>query len=942
MGDSYRPPTGRQDSWAPGIPQHSPIVDSYRPVDRYDAPTMCQNMYQFNGLQPPINGSSSNPQNHFSFQVNGAVPQYPQNTQQSLPPHPFNHSNQGSRPSKRHQHNHPGAARHGRDGKNWRERTHDKIPASERPLLRFRRGATPEQMPGMNNNQATGKRFLDANDLSDSEEEAMEVSDVEDGPSHHDSLMHDGNVSNAREDDHNLVSDGQPSQVIEGEKRMEKPINKWSNPEIFTALPPPDLAQRKKKNVVKLIRKATIMPQIEKRSFSQVAANDDFISFNFGDDDTESDSDHRGSNFRNGQGQGVPGAPSGPGARRIAVPVGPKERFNDMDVPSAPRSFSHLQKMTSNGANTTAAPGSPYSSTNIAGPSFEQAVDPNNARNPNPSHMGNTQHKRKFDDADWAPKRGRQPPQKKPKLISNGKVLPEWLCNPGDNPVPWYTEGFASGGDPNFRLHKEICDFYEFVKPREHEQVVRELLLTRLQTAIKEHVAGCELRCFGSFAAGLYLPNADMDLVIVSHRFLRGGMPEVFQSYPQMRKLADHLLRSGIAAEGSVEVISKAKVPIVKFVDEVTRLKIDISFENSTGLVANQTFGKWKQQFPAMPILVTLIKQFLLMRGLNEVVNGGLGGFSITCLVTSLLQNLPRVQAGVIVPEQHLGEVLIEFLDLYGNLLDATTTGIQMDPPGYYPKPQSNRNSERLAIMDPNTPNNDISGGSHNVMLIFRLFSQARNIVKHAMASSEPGSLLSSMLGGDYSCYFERRDHLLRIYRDTYGPVLSNYSNGTAGGAFVEIAKVDYTSATTTKSVKVTLTEDVFAAPNLPSNISTKQNQQNAQQHAEKTGPGKIGKRKKQRIREALRLRKIANGGGPSRAEEAKAHKKKTKAKKKAKKKAKEHPVATASVNSAPIVNSVSASNSVPVIERKNKLSKTKSRALVASGNTTSNPITID
>ena len=75
-------------------------------------------------------------------------------------------------------------------------------------------------MPGMNNNQATGKRFLDANDLSDSEEEAMEVSDVEDGPSHHDSLMHDGNVSNAREDDHNLVSDGQPSQVMECEKRM--------------------------------------------------------------------------------------------------------------------------------------------------------------------------------------------------------------------------------------------------------------------------------------------------------------------------------------------------------------------------------------------------------------------------------------------------------------------------------------------------------------------------------------------------------------------------------------------------------------------------------------------------------------------------------------------------------------------------------------------------
>ena len=201
---------------------------------------------------------------------------------------------------------------------------------------------------------------------------------------------------------------------------------------------------------------------------------------------------------------------------------------------------------------------------------------------------------------------------------------------------------------------------------------------------------------------------------------------------------------------------------------------------------------------------------------------------------------------------------------------------------------------------------------------------------------------ISSESTGTPTAQYYRKPTLLSEVDLSKSYAHRNYSNGTAGGAFVEIAKVDYTSATTTKSVKVTLTEDVFAAPNLPSNISTKQNQQNAQQHAEKTGPGKIGKRKKQRIREALRLRKIANGGGPSRAEEAKAHKKKTKAKKKAKKKAKEHPVATASVNSAPIVNSVSASNSVPVIERKNKLSKRKSRALVASGNTTSNPITID
>ena len=177
-----------------------------------------------------------------------------------------------------------------------------------------------------------------------------------------------------------------------------------------------------------------------------------------------------------------------------------------------------------------------------------------------------------------------------------------------------------------------------------------------------------------------------MDLVVVSKKYLNRGVPTVFQSAQSKHKLAYHLERIGIAEQGSMEIIAKAKVPLVKFVDRVTSLRVDLSFENDTGLIANDTFDSWKRTFPAMPIIVTVIKQFLMMRGLNEVVNGGLGGFSVTCLVTSLLQNMPRVQTGEIKPERHLGEILLEFLDLYGNQLDISRTGIMMSPPGYFNK----------------------------------------------------------------------------------------------------------------------------------------------------------------------------------------------------------------------------------------------------------------
>ena len=176
-----------------------------------------------------------------------------------------------------------------------------------------------------------------------------------------------------------------------------------------------------------------------------------------------------------------------------------------------------------------------------------------------------------------------------------------------------------------------------------------------------------------------------MDVVVISKTFQSTRQKVVCQNKPQLLRFAAFLEHSQIVG-AKCEVVHQAKVPIIKFVDRLTGIKVDVSFENETGIVANETFKGWKTKYPAMPVLVTVIKQFLMMRGLNEVQYGGLGGFSTTCLVTSLLQNMPRVQSGIVVPEQHLGEMLLEFLDLYGNHLDTTRTGISMQPPGYFEK----------------------------------------------------------------------------------------------------------------------------------------------------------------------------------------------------------------------------------------------------------------
>ncbi len=234
-------------------------------------------------------------------------------------------------------------------------------------------------------------------------------------------------------------------------------------------------------------------------------------------------------------------------------------------------------------------------------------------------------------------------------------------------------------------MHKEIIDFYVWVRPKDYEQEVRADVLKRLSRAFNQIENGGVLKAFGSYAAGLYLPTADMDLVWLQIGFKPGqsaanGLPPP-PTRSLLNKFARRLRDMGLARANSVQLIPWAKVPIIKFVDEVTGIRVDLSFNNDTGVIANETVQRWKTQYPAMPIIVSIVKHFLKVRGLNDVAIGGLGGFSIICLVTSLIQHMPGTT-----PPSNLGQLLLEFFNLYGNLIDRDTIAIRLDPPGYIDK----------------------------------------------------------------------------------------------------------------------------------------------------------------------------------------------------------------------------------------------------------------
>lgn len=157
--------------------------------------------------------------------------------------------------------------------------------------------------------------------------------------------------------------------------------------------------------------------------------------------------------------------------------------------------------------------------------------------------------------------------------------------------------------------------------------------------------------------------------------------PPLKPSSSLLHRLASLLLTSSLAEPSSLVVIAKARVPIVKFVTRYGGFSVDLSVNQKNGVdaavrvralledfafreatyvepgtemtdVDGKKKGKGKEVVKeeareddidlvdqgVARSLVLLVKAFLNQRGMNEVFTGGLGSYSIICLVVSFLQ----------------------------------------------------------------------------------------------------------------------------------------------------------------------------------------------------------------------------------------------------------------------------------------------------------------
>lgn len=156
-------------------------------------------------------------------------------------------------------------------------------PTAARPLLSTKREKTPELLQPEDGNPKPALKFASLDDLSDSDEAEMDFSDDSDdeAPARKKRIQE---ISDSGDGTFSLTP------LIE---QTQKPTPKWSNPDPYTALPPPDETKHKKIDVVKMIRKAKIANEEAKQQNNAVADNQDFISLSMPGEVSEPESEHK-------------------------------------------------------------------------------------------------------------------------------------------------------------------------------------------------------------------------------------------------------------------------------------------------------------------------------------------------------------------------------------------------------------------------------------------------------------------------------------------------------------------------------------------------------------------------------------------------------------------------------------------------------------------------
>lgn len=234
-------------------------------------------------------------------------------------------------------------------------------------------------------------------------------------------------------------------------------------------------------------------------------------------------------------------------------------------------------------------------------------------------------------------------------------------------------------------------------------------------------VAGSKCFKFGSAATGLFLPKADIDMVII-HKDLKS--PELFKRAKKVvKERPDRFIH--------VEYIENARVPLIKFAHAPSGFEFDVCFNEDGGLHAVSEIQAALRRYPEIRPLFLVLKLFLRQRRMHETFTGGLGSFLLFCMLLHFLRDfkarLVRNLGTYAVQNLTLSLLLMQFLFYYGVTFQYSE--FEIDLCGDKPVRRKKSADNTFSFVSPNDPALNLGAGCFKFFDIVRVFKNRYNFL---------------------------------------------------------------------------------------------------------------------------------------------------------------------------------------------------------------------
>jgi len=224
------------------------------------------------------------------------------------------------------------------------------------------------------------------------------------------------------------------------------------------------------------------------------------------------------------------------------------------------------------------------------------------------------------------------------------------------------------------KLHYEICDFFNYIKPLKSEFDIRQESFEILKDLILKKFPNWRVKVFGSFPNEIFLSDSDVDIVVISNE-------KKDNAKKTMDKLYDYLYMKSDLFDYIKRI--DAKVPIVKLQLKETKINLDISVDRKNGYDAKRIIKKSLNDFHALKPLMYLLKYFMRQKKLNETFSGGISSFLLFNLLLAFLQYKNKTDNNT---NLNLGQLLVDFYQFYGFEFNYDEVGISTRYGGFFYK----------------------------------------------------------------------------------------------------------------------------------------------------------------------------------------------------------------------------------------------------------------